>query len=68
MRQMKKRRLFDHVGGLLRAVHDELEADFLAASRDPSLIPVLGHKLQQHNVFEEYQDRFFALVKSNKGK
>ncbi len=52
----------------MRAVHDELEADFLAASRDPSLIPVLGHKLQQHNVFEEYQDRFFALVKSNKGK
>ena len=67
MRQMQKRRLFERVGGLMRVVHDELEADFLAASRDSSLIPRLGQKLQQHNVFEEYQDRFFALVKASKG-
>jgi hypothetical protein len=68
VRQMKKRRLFDQVGGLMRVAHEELEAGFLAASRDSSLIPMLGQKLQKFNVFEEYQDRFFALVKSSKRK
>lgn len=68
VRQMKKRGLFDSVGGVLKALRDELEADFLAASRDSALIPALGRKLQQHNLFEEYQDRFFALVKAGKRK
>jgi hypothetical protein len=49
-------------------VREELEADFLAASRDASLIPALGQKLQRNNVFDEYQDRFFALVKAGKQK
>jgi len=68
VRQMKKRGMFDYVGGVPRALRDGLEADFLAASRDPSLIPALGKKLQQHNLFDEYQDRFFALVKAGKQK
>jgi hypothetical protein len=68
VRQMQQRRLFDNVGGVLRVVRDEIDADFLAASRDGSRIGALGAKLQRLGLFEEYQDRFFSLVKAGRGK
>jgi hypothetical protein len=68
IREMERRRLFDDEGGLPRAVREELDADFRAASHDSRLIKALGAKLQQYGIFEEYQDRFFALVKTGKPK
>ena len=68
VRELERRRLFDDAGGLPRGVREELEADFRAASRDARLIKSLGAKLQKLGVFEEYQDRFFALVRSGGGK
>jgi hypothetical protein len=68
IREMERRRLFDDDGGLPRAVREELDADFRAASRDSRLIKALGAKLQQYGLFEDYQDRFFALVKTGKPK
>lgn len=42
----------------------EIETDFSNAAQDRSLIQDLGRKLQKYGLFEDYEDRFFALVKS----
>ncbi len=64
--EMEQRKLFERQGSLPRGIRDEIEKAFLAASKDHSLINRLGQLLQHHRVFEEYQDRFFSLVKSSK--
>ncbi|MFC1498206.1 hypothetical protein ACFLS1_07040 [Verrucomicrobiota bacterium] len=66
IRDLERKRLFDNTGGVPRAVRNEIESAFLAASRNTSLIKALGEKLQNYNLFEEYQDRFFSLVKTSK--
>jgi len=66
IREMQKQRMFDNEGGLPKGVRVEIDAAFLATSKDPSLIKDLGKKLQDYGVFEEYQDRFFSLVKASK--
>jgi hypothetical protein len=66
--QLAKQRLFEEDGGVPRGVRQEIEAAFLAASRNPSLINTLGSKLQNCGLFEEYQDRFFSLVRTSKQK
>lgn len=42
----------------------EIEADFYNASHNRALIQDLGRKLQKYGLFEEYEDRFFALVRN----
>ncbi len=44
---------------------EEIEEDFRAASKDRALIQDLGRKLQKYGLFEEFEDRFFALVRSH---
>lgn len=63
--QMEQRHLFDAADPAKRR-RREIEAAFLEASRNPSLIAPLGQRLQRLGVFEEYQDRFFSLVKAGK--
>jgi hypothetical protein len=63
-RELEKRRMFEDAGGVPRAIRQELEAAFLAASRDASLIKDLGRKLQHYGLFGEYEDRFFSLLRS----
>jgi len=43
----------------------EIEAEFDAASRDRSRIPYLQKRLREMGVFEQFQDRFFQLVRSS---
>jgi len=62
VREMERHRMFDPTGG----IRHELENDFLLASRQPSRITELGNKLQKAGLFSEYEDRFFALVKSKR--
>ncbi len=62
--EMAQRRLFDDDAGVPRGVREDIESAFSAAARHPSLIPALGKKLQRLQLFEEYQDRFFSLLKS----
>ena len=45
----------------------EIEEDFAAAGRDASRIPYLHKKLRQRKVFDQYQDRFFELVRRSGG-
>jgi len=62
-REMAAQRMFEIRDGLPHGVREEIENAFTAAAKDASVIKNLGRLLQQHGVFEQYQDRFFALVK-----
>lgn len=59
--ELGRHNLLDDVKGTPRAVRDEIEREFLCASRDKSMIAPLGNKLRKMGLFEEYEDRFFAL-------
>jgi hypothetical protein len=61
--------------GLLQAAPNDpkgirrlIEQGFLAAAKDPAKVDELGRALQKYGLFEEYQDRFFALVQGHRGK
>ena len=41
-----------------------IDRAFLEASRDPSKINILADLLRQNGLWEQYEDRFFALVRS----
>jgi hypothetical protein len=41
-----------------------IEGLFREAARDSARIPALSKALEKNNLFKEYEDRFFALVKS----
>jgi len=63
IRELAAKKMFEIQDGLPGGVRSEIESAFAAASRDAGLIKPLGRLLQQHGVFEQYQDRFFALIK-----
>jgi len=67
IQQMQKRQMLEDDRGVPRGVREEIDKDFLAAGRDASLIGPLGKKLQSYGLFDEYQDRFFSLVRTNHG-
>ncbi len=64
VQQMAKRNLFADGTGIPYNIREETQRGFLNASRDPSQVEALGAKLQEHGLFDTYQDRFFALLKS----
>lgn len=66
IKELETRKMFEDVRGVPKGIRSEIENAFLAASRNASLIKVLGKKLQDYGLFEEYQDRFFSLVKSSR--
>ena len=45
---------------------ESIERGFLEASRDPSKINALADRLKQNGLWEQHEDRFFALVKASK--
>ena len=47
------------------AMRQELETDFASAAIDRRQLDSLSQKLKRFGVFEEYEDRFFALVRSH---
>jgi hypothetical protein len=66
IQEMESRHLFDDSNGVPVGVRQEIDAAFLAASRDETRVNELGQKLQQCGLFDEYQDRFFSLIKSHR--
>jgi hypothetical protein len=64
IQQLEQRHMFEQEGGVPKGLRHEIEAAFLAASRNALLIKPLGRKLNACGLFNEYQDRFFALVRS----
>ena len=63
IRELEERRMFELKDGIPMGIRDEIEKGFHAAARDASLVKSLGKFLQDHGVFEQYQDRFFSLVR-----
>ena len=62
IREMHERHMFEMQDGIPAGLRDEIEKAFAAAAKDASLIKALGKLLQDHGLFERYQDRFFNLV------
>ncbi len=60
--ELDSRGLFERQHGVPRFVRDEIEDLFRAGLKDRSRINELGSKLQSYGLFEQYQDRFFALL------
>jgi hypothetical protein len=66
IREMQNRSLFDQDNGVPRGVRNSIEDAFAAANRNPDQINSLNAKLQTLGLFDQYEDRFFSLVKSLK--
>ncbi len=64
-RELSERKMFELRDGLPNGVREEIEQAFGAAARNANLVKPLGKLLQQHGVFDQYQDRFFALLRGN---
>jgi hypothetical protein len=62
IRELHERRMFELQDGLPTGLREEIEKGFQAAAKDANLIKSLGKLLQDHGLFEQYQDRFFNLV------
>ncbi|MBI4023518.1 MAG: hypothetical protein HY360_00965 [Verrucomicrobia bacterium] len=60
---LKKRRLLEEIEGIPRAVREEIERDFHATGSDPARIKALGTKLRHYGIFENYEDRFYELIR-----
>jgi hypothetical protein len=65
IREMQNQKLFDQDRGVPRGVRNDIDAAFKEANQDPSKIKPLGAKLNAMGLFNEYEDRFFALVKAH---
>lgn len=64
LRELEERNLFDPAQAELSRRRREIEALFRRAAQDPSARRALGDKLKEYRLFDEYQDRFFALVRA----
>lgn len=47
--------------------HHGIEEAFRKAARDPAAVPALAAQLKAAGVFKDYEDRFFAVVRSHRG-
>jgi len=66
VRELEGRHLFDDSGGIPQGVREDIERLFELAVHDEALIKVLGKRLHDAGLFEEYEDRFFSLVRQSK--
>ena len=46
-----------------QGIREEIEAEFNSASKDRSRIDGLGKQLQKYGLFEEYEDKFYELIR-----
>lgn len=63
---LQRRQLFPDHEGVTGATRRRVEEAFRAAAKDPSRINELGSFLQEKNLFAQYEDRFFALLRTAK--
>jgi hypothetical protein len=60
--ELEDRGLFDPAESAAARRKQEVESLFRAAASDAGALQVLGQRLREYGLFEEYQDRFFSLV------
>lgn len=58
--QLKKHSLKNNTN-----IYDKIDNEFIFASKDPSRINNLAKLIKQNGLWKQYEDRFFALVKSS---
>jgi len=63
---LNKRHLLDDAEGAPKWIRSEIEEAFVAAAHNPNQIGRLSQTLEKYGLFEEYQDRFFALIKNSR--
>lgn len=61
VRDLERRSLFDPEGKAFGRRRREIESLFTAAVSDPSAREMLGGKLREYGLLEEFEDRFLAL-------
>lgn len=64
VRDLERRKLFDLQAEIPSSIREGIEIAFSEAARDPSKIKALGAMLQKHGVFNDYEERFFELMKN----
>jgi hypothetical protein len=64
VRDLERRGLFDPEQGEVDRRRREIDFLFQRAGSDASLVEELSRRLKRYGLFEEYQDRFFNLVKT----
>ena len=64
---LKQKGLFEQARKDPHGIRRQIEAGFEQAARDQSKIDPLAQLLRKYKLFEEYEDRFFALVRGHKG-
>ena len=65
VRELDERGLFDPPQAGLYQRRGEIEKLFQEARQNHSLRQVLGRKLKEYHLFEDYQDRFLSLFRDN---
>ncbi len=63
VRELEAARQREMMNAVPRGVQSEIETAFQRAEKNPSLINALGTFLRSKGVFEQYQDRFFNLIR-----
>jgi hypothetical protein len=62
VRELDEHGLFDPAQAAMSMKRREIEGLFRRAAQNPDDLSLLGRRLKEEGLFEEYQDRFFALV------
>jgi hypothetical protein len=65
MRELDEHGLFDPEGMEMRRRRAEIDRLFREAAGSPDQIKILAAKLKEFGLFDDYQDRFFRLVKNS---
>jgi hypothetical protein len=63
VRELDERGFFDGDEKKAQRRRDEIKNLIIKARNDASLVPLLGQKLKEYALFEEYQDEFFQLCR-----
>ncbi len=64
IQELTERGFFEGEDRSMNTQKREVENLLKKAQNDKSLVPLLGQKLKEYNLFESYQDRFFQLLRS----
>ncbi|MDD2707812.1 MAG: hypothetical protein PHV34_07350 [Verrucomicrobiae bacterium] len=65
VKDLRRRKLLENIEGIPRFVREEIERDFAQTGKDPEKIKALGAKLCHYGVFENYEDRFYEIMKES---
>lgn len=61
--ELRKNRYLETTHGVPHAVHLEIDEDFKNVGFDSSKMKRLAEKLRHYGIFEQYEDRFYELVR-----